>query len=103
MINIHINVASGAISCSPNGGHVRAVQGTRLDWKSSHEQFSLKFALLDGLSTPAWPFVEAEPSWPVLEFMGTLKPITGDNQPAYKYAVVIGSKELDPIIIVDKT
>jgi hypothetical protein len=102
MINIHIDVTSGTVSCSPNGGHVRAVQGARVDWKSPHEQFALKFEVLDGSGTTAWPFIEAEPTWPVQDFQGTLKPITGGDAPAYKYTVVSGSKELDPIIIVDK-
>jgi hypothetical protein len=103
MVNTRIDVAGGAIACSPRGGHVRALHGSKLAWTSAHEQFTLKFEVLDGSGTRAWPFVDPEPSWPVFEFRGTLKPITGDERPAYKYTIVVGSKKLDPIIIVDKT
>jgi len=106
MTNIEVDVTGGAITCSPKGGHVRALHGTRLAWKSPHEQFTLSFEALDGSGTRTWPFVEPEPTWPVLAFQGTLKPMTGDpapdQRPVYKYTVVIGNNVLDPIIIVDK-
>lgn len=106
MINTHIDVTSGVITCSPRGGNVRAVQKSTLAWKSAHEQFTLRFEALDGSGTGVWPFVEPQPTWPVFEFQGTLKPMSGDpapdQRPMYKYTVAIGNSVLDPIVIVDK-
>lgn len=103
--NIKIDVTSGVITCSPKAGLVRAVQKSSVAWKCD-EQFTLKFQVLGGDGTAVWPFVEAQPTWPVLAFQGTLQPLVGDppsdQRPAYKYTVIVGGNKLDPIIIVDK-
>lgn len=97
-----ISVQEGRISCSPNGGHVRVRQLSELRW-DCEEDFSLSFALLDGHDTPAWPFQRPLVTPRARHFAGTLKAIPpGEMAPAYKYTVMVGSQQLDPIIIVDK-
>lgn len=99
---INISVQKGQISCSPSGGNVRARQLSELQWDCD-EEFSLSFALLDGSNSPAWPFQRPQATPRAKHFAGTLKSIPhGEQAPAYKYTVTVGSQQLDPIIIVDK-
>jgi hypothetical protein len=100
MAPIKIQIRNGTILCTPADGHVRARQGTALEWVSKDEEFTLSFTLLGGGS--AWPFNEPQKgAFPTKHFRGMLKDVDGDA-PAYKYTVRMGSKLLDPIIIVDK-
>jgi hypothetical protein len=101
---IKIQVVGGTVQCSPDHGHVRvhARLSPKLEWISADEQFTLSFVeLLSGRK--AWPFKEPEPKvfQPTQHFVGTLKDVSSDPPPAYKYTVQAGGKVLDPIIIVD--
>jgi hypothetical protein len=98
----NIQITNGMIVCTPRDGHVRAAQLSVLEWASQDEEFTLSFVRLGGAS--AWPFKEPQPAVfpPTKYFKGTLQAVTADPPPAYKYTVRIGSKLLDPIIIVDK-
>jgi hypothetical protein len=99
---ITISVEKGQISLSPNGGNVRLRQLHELQW-DCEEDFSLSFALLDGMNTPAWPFQRPQATPRAKHFAGTLKAIpAGEQAPAYRYTVIVGSQRHDPIIIVDK-
>jgi hypothetical protein len=102
-ITTNIQITNGNIKCSPNDGYMRGPgDRTQLQWVSGDEEFTLSFVQL-GVGR-AWPFKEPEPvPFPATKrFVGTLKAVTTDPPPAYKYTVAIGSKVLDPIIIVDK-
>lgn len=98
---VTISIQGGTISCTPDGGNVRAQQLTQLKWECD-EDFTLTFGLLDGKNTPAWPF-QQPPAGKQKPFVGTLKGVApGAQAPAYKYTITIGGQQLDPIIIVDK-
>jgi hypothetical protein len=98
----NIQITNGMIVCTPKDGHLRARQESVLEWASKDEEFTLSFVRLGGAS--AWPFKEPQPATfpPSTYFKGTLSVVNEDPPPAYKYTVRIGSKLLDPIIIVDK-
>ena len=100
--HVNIQITKGMIVCTPSGGHVRAQQGSVLEWTSHDEEFRLAFTRLGGAS--AWPFKEPQPAVfpPTRYFKGTLSQVTEDPPPAFKYTVRIAAKLLDPIIIVDK-
>jgi hypothetical protein len=102
MATINIHLKNGAISCTPNDGHVRARHGSVLEWVSAGEEFTLSFQLLGGGS--AWPFQGPAPQQPTRHFKAALLPLGADTAeaPAYKYSVTVGGKVLDPIVIVDK-
>jgi hypothetical protein len=100
LTTIEIN-NNGNIQCTPDDGHVRAPQGTQLEWVSNVD-FTLSFTQLGGGGT--WPFEGRQPAEfePTKHFKGTLAASDTYPPPAYKYTVRVGSKVLDPIIIVDK-
>jgi hypothetical protein len=102
MATIHIHLKNGALSCTPNDGHVRARHGSVLEWVSQDEEFTLSFQLLGGGS--AWPFQGEAPRQPTRHFRAALQLLGADagDAPAYKYSVTVGGKVLDPIVIVDK-
>ena len=101
MPTIRIHVTAGAITCTPNGGHLRVPQGSELEWVSGDEQFTLTFQGLTGGGN--WPFDGPGPTQPCTHFKARLRSLDpGEPAPAYKYSVAVGGKVLDPIVIVDK-
>jgi len=99
---ITIHVATGVILCTPQGGNVhvyrtRAAHAIR--WRGD-APFKLEFSTFDDEAAPVWPFIQAEPDWPVREFTGT--PKGGSAALYYKYSVSAGDLYIDPIVIVDK-
>jgi hypothetical protein len=102
---IRIQIIAGTVQCSPDSGHVRvhARYTPQLEWVSADEEFTLSFVELFS-GRKAWPFKQP-PEPPVFQptkyFKGTLKDVSSDPPPAYKYTVQAGGKVLDPIIIVD--
>jgi hypothetical protein len=102
-VDITIHVGPGVIVCRPKGGNARVHRSRSeraIRWRSD-TPFRLAFTTFDDEERPEWPFVEAEPAWPVLEFTGTPK---GEAAPLYyKYSISsAGGLFLDPIVIVDK-
>ena len=100
-IDVRIQVASGTITCTPQGGNVHPKsKRAEIQFASGGEAFTLEFSKLDG-GDKFWPFTTAEPSWPTTNFKGELKDLA---PPAMyiKYKITVGGKVLDPIIIVDE-
>ena len=100
---VSIHVAPGVILCTPQGGNVhvyRSRAAHAIRWRGD-APFALEFTTFDDEAAPVWPFVQAEPDWPVREFTGTPKRV--DGAPLYyKYSVSAGDLYADPIVIVDR-
>jgi hypothetical protein len=103
---VKIEVDNGAIVCNVKGqnvkgGNVKASAGDTIQFIGNGVKFGLSFVSFpDGRA--AWPFEEAQPSWPKPEFAGVLNPVTPPTYYKYTVSVVGVSQQLDPIIIVDK-
>ena len=100
--SIHIHVLPGGIRATPQGGNAHVYRSRKahaLLW-SGDTPFSLEFVTFDDEARREWPFLEPEPSWPVVSFTGT--PKGGTTPSYYKYTVSAGGLFLDPIVIIDK-
>ena len=100
---IDVHIKTPIINCTPKGGNVHAQHhNDQMRWVSNDAPFTLAFADLDGTGGAIWPFVEAQPGWPVTD----TGPLTLDvnKLPTYlKYTVKADQcGPLDPIIILDR-
>ncbi|HUA90113.1 MAG TPA: hypothetical protein VL994_11800 [Steroidobacteraceae bacterium] len=97
-----IHVDQGTLWCTPNGGAVRAAQGSLVRWECT-VPFTLSFQQLGGSHQP-WRPIPSHPEAGDIQAV-ELKPRIpdGGQAPYYEYTVTVGSLTLDPIIIVDKS
>jgi hypothetical protein len=99
---------SSGISCDRHGGNLHTKHGDSITWHSQDNKscFILEFySFNDNTGGPSgWPFQEAEPDWKkgVVECKGTVKKGTGVEYFKYTIYDQARTKQLDPIIIVDR-
>jgi len=120
VFEVDISVQNNTLVVGVNGGNVTAAPEDRIIWRAGHgvKTFTLQFFQLG--AEPAaneerrrivvqdllpWPFTGEPPKGgvvgPTERFEGTL---AGKSVPAtaFKYSVVVGNLQLDPVVIVDR-
>ena len=122
VFEVDISIQNNTLVVGVNGGNVTAAPGDRIIWRAREgvQAFTLRFFQLG--AEPAvnaargrisvkdlspWPFAGEMPPGGIVNsnaeglFEGTLK---GPNIPAkgFKYSVVVGNLQLDPVVIVDR-
>ena len=101
---VTVHIKRPVIKCTPIGGTVHVQQhDDTVQWISHDGPFTLVVTDVDDkTNTPIWPFVGAQPHWPVTD-TGALTLSYPKFPVYYKYTVQAELCEsLDPIIIVDR-
>ncbi|HEY6924611.1 MAG TPA: hypothetical protein VI653_14155 [Steroidobacteraceae bacterium] len=122
VFEVDISIQNNTLIVGVNGGNVTAAPGDKIVWRAGHgvTAFTLQFFQL-GAEPPVdtervrvpvatlrpWPFTSEVPPGGIGksndkgQFEGTLM---GPNNPAkgFKYSVVVGNLQLDPVVIVDR-
>jgi hypothetical protein len=122
VFEVDISIQNNTLIVGVNGGNVTAAPGDRIVWRAREgvEAFTLRFSQLG--AEPAvneargriqvkdltpWPFTSNVPPGGIVnsdgegQFEGTL---AGHSVPAtgFKYSVIVGNLQLDPVVIVDR-
>jgi len=122
LFEVDISIQNNTLIVGANGGNVTAAPGDKILWRAGHgvTAFTLQFFQLgaepavneERIRVPVaalrpWPFTSDVPPGGIArsddkgQFEGTL---IGTNIPAkgFKYSVVVGNLQLDPVVIVDR-
>lgn len=120
VFEVDISVQNNTLVAGVNGGNVTGGQDDVVIWRAGHgvETFTLQFFQL-GAEPPAneerrrvvvkdllpWPFKGQPPAGgivgPTERFEGVLVKDSGAAK-AFKYTIVVGNLQLDPVVIVDR-
>jgi hypothetical protein len=120
VFEVDISVQNNTLVVGLNGGNITGGQDDRVIWRAGHgvKTFTLQFFQLG--AEPAaneerrrivvqdlfpWPFKGEPPAGgivgPTERFEGTLAKDSVEAK-AFKYTIIVGNLQLDPVVIVDR-